>query len=92
MRLLRSLMCAALVLSPSILFAQSYTGTLAGTVKDTSGAVIPHAAVTITRNAIRNENTSTSAFRTTSTDWMEASIHPDCGTTRRKREIAFCRH
>ena len=48
MRLIRSLLCAALVVCPSILFAQSYTGTITGTLKDTSGAVIPHASITIT--------------------------------------------
>ena len=47
MRLLRSLLCAALVVSPSALLAQSYTGTIIGTLKDTSGAVIPRATVTI---------------------------------------------
>ena len=60
MRLLRSLMCAGLVMSPSILFAQSYTGTLVGTVKDTSGAVIPHATVTITNQQTdRRESVTT---------------------------------
>ena len=53
-------MCAGLVMSPSILFAQSYTGTLVGTVKDTSGAVIPHAAVTITNQQTdRRESVTT---------------------------------
>ena len=33
---------------PSILLAQSFTGTIIGTIKDTSGAVIPRATVTIT--------------------------------------------
>ena len=47
MRLFRSLLCAALVVSPSALLAQSYTGTIIGTLKDTSGAVIPRATVTI---------------------------------------------
>ena len=48
MRVIRSLLCALLVLSPTILMAQSYTGTIVGSIKDSSGAVIPHAAVTIT--------------------------------------------
>jgi hypothetical protein len=48
MRLHRSLLCLALVLSASIAFAQSYTGTIVGSVKDSSGAVLPHATVTIT--------------------------------------------
>ena len=47
MRVTRGLFCATLVLFPSILFAQSYTGTIVGTLKDTSGGVIPHATVTI---------------------------------------------
>jgi hypothetical protein len=48
MRLIRSLLCAALVALPSTVFAQSFTGTIMGSIKDTSGAVIPRATVTIT--------------------------------------------
>jgi hypothetical protein len=48
MRLYRSVLYCALLLSPSIAFAQSYTGTIVGSVKDSSGAVLPHATVTIT--------------------------------------------
>ena len=48
MRLIRRLLCAALVLSPSTLLAQSYTGTIVGSIMDPSGAVIPQATVTIT--------------------------------------------
>jgi hypothetical protein len=48
MRLIRTLLCAVLVVCPSILFAQSYTGTIIGSIKDSSGAVIPRASVTIT--------------------------------------------
>jgi hypothetical protein len=48
MRLTRSLLCAFLTLLPSIALAQSFTGTVVGSVKDTTGAVIPHATVTIT--------------------------------------------
>ncbi|MGH8636477.1 MAG: carboxypeptidase-like regulatory domain-containing protein [Burkholderiales bacterium] len=48
MRLIRILLCAVLVASPSILFAQSYTGTIIGSIKDASGAVVPRATVTIT--------------------------------------------
>ena len=48
MRLVRVLAIAALVLAPSITLAQSFTGTVVGTVKDSSGAAIPHAAVSIT--------------------------------------------
>jgi hypothetical protein len=50
MRLTRSLLCILLALSvsPSIGFAQSFTGTIVGSVKDPSGAVIPRATVTIT--------------------------------------------
>jgi hypothetical protein len=47
MRLLRSLLCAALVLLPSLALAQSFTGTIVGTIKDPSGALIPGATVTI---------------------------------------------
>jgi hypothetical protein len=47
MRLKRSLLCAFLAVLPSVVLAQSFTGTIVGSVKDTSGAVIPHATVTI---------------------------------------------
>jgi hypothetical protein len=48
MRLIRILLCAVLVACPSLVFAQSYTGTITGSIKDTSGAMIPRATVTIT--------------------------------------------
>jgi hypothetical protein len=48
MRLIRVLLCAAVALSPSLGLAQSYTGTIVGSVKDASGGFIPHASVTIT--------------------------------------------
>jgi carboxypeptidase family protein/TonB-dependent receptor-like protein len=48
MRLMRTLLCVALVGLPSTLLAQSYTGRIIGTLKDSSGAVIPRATVTIT--------------------------------------------
>jgi hypothetical protein len=48
MRLIRSLLCAVLVVCPSMLFAQSFTGTIIGSIKDSSGGVIPRATVTIT--------------------------------------------
>jgi hypothetical protein len=48
MRFTRILAAALLALAPSATFAQSFTGTIVGTVKDTSGASIPHANVSIT--------------------------------------------
>jgi hypothetical protein len=48
MRLHRSLLCVALAIWPSILFAQSYTGTISGSIKDASGGIIPRATVLIT--------------------------------------------
>jgi hypothetical protein len=48
MRLMRTLLCVALVVLPTTLLAQSYTGKIIGTLKDSSGAVIPRATVTIT--------------------------------------------
>ena len=48
MRLIRSTLYIVLVLSPSLLFAQSSAGTIVGSIKDSSGAVVPHATVTIT--------------------------------------------
>jgi outer membrane receptor protein involved in Fe transport len=49
----RSLLCvlAVLLILPSLLFAQVDTGTLTGTVKDTSGAVVPDAMVTARNTA-----------------------------------------
>ena len=43
-----------------ILFAQSERGTISGTVRDTSGAVIPGAAITITNTATNQVISSTS--------------------------------
>jgi hypothetical protein len=48
MRLARRLLCALFVILPTLLSAQSFTGTIVGSVKDASGGVIPHATVTIT--------------------------------------------
>ena len=48
MRFARILAVTALVLAPSAALAQSFTGTVVGTVKDSSGAAIPHATITIT--------------------------------------------
>src|SRR4029453_10247974 len=48
MRFTSIVAAAALVLAPSVTFAQSFAGTVVGTVKDSSGAAIPHAGVTIT--------------------------------------------
>jgi len=48
MRLIRTALCAVLVMCPSILSAQSFTGTITGTIKDTSGGIVPRATVTIT--------------------------------------------
>jgi hypothetical protein len=62
MRLIRMLSCVALLLLPSILLAQSYTGTITGTVKDTSGAVIPRATVTITNEQTARQEVTTSDF------------------------------
>lgn len=51
---------ALLVILPSLAFAQVDTGTLTGTVKDTSGAVVPDAMVSI-------RNTATGATRSVQT-------------------------
>ena len=60
MRLIRTLLCVVLVAFPSTLLGQSYTGTIIGTLKDTSGAVIPAANVTITnQQTARTESTTT---------------------------------
>jgi hypothetical protein len=60
MRLIRIAFCAVLLICPSILLAQSFTGTITGTLKDTSGATIPHATVTITnQQTAKQENVTT---------------------------------
>ena len=48
MRFARSLMAALLLAVPSAGIAQSFTGTIVGTIKDSSGASVPHANITIT--------------------------------------------
>jgi Carboxypeptidase regulatory-like domain len=57
MRLIRGLIVAVLLVCPSILVAQSYTGTIIGLIKDTSGAVVPRATVTITNQATNRQET-----------------------------------
>jgi Carboxypeptidase regulatory-like domain/TonB dependent receptor len=69
MRLIRNLLCALLVVSPSILSAQSYTGTIIGTIKDTSGAVMPRATVTII-----NQQTDRHEYATTDLEGRYASV------------------
>jgi len=54
-------LCASLLLSGARLFAQVDTGTILGTVKDSSGAVVPGAEVTLT-----NQGTSFSLTTKTS--------------------------
>ena len=51
---------ALILLLPSLAFAQADTGTITGTVRDTSGAVVPDAMVTV-------RNTATGAQRTAQT-------------------------
>lgn len=57
--------CAVLILSailvmPAVIYAQSTTATLSGTVVDPSGAVIPHAAVTLKNDATHDVRQTTS--------------------------------
>src|SRR4051812_4761415 len=60
MRLIRTAFCAVLLMCPSMLLAQSFTGTITGTLKDTSGATIPHASVTITnQQTAKQDNVTT---------------------------------
>src|SRR5437899_1588615 len=69
MRLHRSLLGAAFVIWPSILFAQSYTGTISGSIKDASGGLIPRATVTIT-----NQQTDRQASLATDLDGRYTSL------------------
>jgi hypothetical protein len=48
MRLTRILVAVGLILAPSVTLAQSFTGTIVGTIRDSSGASIPHPNVSIT--------------------------------------------
>jgi hypothetical protein len=46
------LLAVVLLLSPLFAGAQELTATLSGVVTDTTGAVIPHASITITQNGV----------------------------------------
>jgi outer membrane receptor protein involved in Fe transport len=46
---------ALLLILPSLVFAQADTGTLSGTVRDTSGAVVPDAMVAVRNTATGNQ-------------------------------------
>ena len=59
MRLIRLLLAVALALSPTVLAAQSYTGTITGSIKDASGASIPRATVTIVNQQTDRQETVT---------------------------------
>jgi hypothetical protein len=61
-----------LILSASLLYAQG-TGSITGTIRDTTGAVVPNASVTLTDTGTRN------ALKTTSNsegDYLFAAIPP----------------
>ena len=60
MRQIRVLLCASLILFPSILAGQSFTGTITGSIKDASGGVIPRATVTITNQQTGSQQSVTS--------------------------------
>ena len=59
MRLTRVLLVAVLLSCPAVAAAQSYTGTITGSIKDASGAVIPHATVTIIHQQTDRQETVT---------------------------------
>jgi len=71
MRLMSRLLCLSLslVVCPSIALAQSFTGTIIGTLKDTSGAVIPGASITII-----NEQTDRRESATTDVEGRYTSV------------------
>src|SRR5262245_37191252 len=59
MRQIRTLLCASLILFPSILAGQSFTGTITGSIKDASGGIIPRATVTITNQQTGSQQSVT---------------------------------
>ena len=71
MRLMTRLLCLSLslVVCPSTAVAQSFTGTIIGTLKDTSGAVIPGASITII-----NEQTDRRESATTDVEGRYTSV------------------
>jgi len=55
------LLVATLLLGQSRGFAQAVTGTVTGTVKDSSGALVPHATITLTDTLTNVDRTATSS-------------------------------
>src|SRR5262245_39534657 len=53
----RAVLWSVLLVCPSLVSAQSYTGTIAGAVTDSSGAVVPGATVTITNQQTDHKDT-----------------------------------
>jgi len=93
-RIFRWTFLALLILSASMLYAQG-TGTITGTVQDSTGAVIPNADVTLTNTA-----TKTASHTTTNTngDYLFAAVPPgtldlrvaSVGFTTFEAKISFC--
>jgi hypothetical protein len=55
--LLTASACLAMLAAPAVVAAQT-TGSLAGTIRDSSGAVLPGVTVTVTGRALQRENAS----------------------------------
>jgi hypothetical protein len=62
-----ALVCFAVTLTPAALGQSATTGALTGTVKDTSGAVVPNAMVTVTSLATGQARTTTTSVSGTYT-------------------------
>ena len=67
-----ALICSALLIlsmavSPTLFGQSSTTGALTGTVKDSSGAVVPNATVTVTSNDTGQARTATTSVNGTYT-------------------------
>jgi len=67
------LLVAGAVLAPRVVFAQTVTGTISGTITDTQGQVVPGATVTVTAEAT---NESREAVSDSRGDFQVTNLRP----------------